>query len=730
MAPEAEKGAAAGMPQTPQCPAEFTVSAYTVQQPSPNWAMGSGWSIIPVGLDKRPLITSWKRYQYAQADDEVFGRWLDMNPSAWAAITGEVSGLVILDFDGAKGTETMRKLGVRPHVRTGSGGYHLYLKHPGWHVPTLNSKTKKALGEKWPGLDIRGDGGYAVFAGRNHVGEYRWLRHCQPDEIYELDIELRQMLGLVEPEPTAPVRPVKPARSAGDTRVDTTVLVERAVQRIASDGRNNAGFWLATQLRDNGYTEGDARATMRSYVDRVPPTNTKGHREAYTISEANASVREAYSAPARDPWTPKRQAVRGTSTPIREATKTPITDNDSANWRELLIQKKPTLAQQAKGETGTPLANLANAVIALTHAPEWAGCMAFDEFAGKVVVVKETPFGKRPGPWEDNDTSRTTCWLQQNGLNVNSKISGEAVQTVAMDHRFHPVRDYLNGLKWDGIPRIHKWIREYLGGNNAIHCMFGQMWLISGAARILYPGAKVDTALVLESGQGDKKSTVLESLVPRKEWFADRISDFGTKDSLQECNGIWIVEIAEFDSHIRGRDAGKVKAFMSSATNRFRLPYGHMVMEFPRQCIFAGTTNKTDYLQDETGGRRFWPIPCGNIDADGVAAVRDQLWAEAVVEYRKGTPWWITDADVAAASLEQQEARYEPGPWDDIIAPWLQGKDDVSVSEIMMDCLGRTKGAWTQRESNIVAKALVHWKWKQHRVGKAGVRRYQKGLTV
>src|SRR6266849_578292 len=124
-------------------------------------AMARGWSVIPTGANKRPLLTSWKPFQTARPTAEQISEWMKRSPWAWAVITGALSGIVTLDFDGEVGAATMRALGLQPHRRTPSGGYHCDFKHPGWRVPTLNSKTKHDLGEKWPGLDIRADGGYA-----------------------------------------------------------------------------------------------------------------------------------------------------------------------------------------------------------------------------------------------------------------------------------------------------------------------------------------------------------------------------------------------------------------------------------------------------------------------------------------------------------------------------------------------------------------------------------------
>jgi hypothetical protein len=261
-------------------------------------------SIIPVGLNKKPLVARWKPYQERQATEQEIHAWEAKNPPGWALITGALSDVIVLDFDGLQGVATMRKLELDPHVQTGSGGYHVWVQHPGWHVPTLNAKTKIELNRQFPGMDIRGDGGYAVFEGRNESGEYRRLRALA--DLYQwpqLNIGILPFIGrpAAAEEHTSDVQaPPVPATSVH--RVDAERLVRRALDRAGAEGRNNAGFGLALQLRDNGYSQPEAVSSMASYVDRVGKTNLKGKPERYTLTEAGASVREAYRSPAREPW--------------------------------------------------------------------------------------------------------------------------------------------------------------------------------------------------------------------------------------------------------------------------------------------------------------------------------------------------------------------------------------------------------------------------------------------
>lgn len=268
-------------------------------------AVARGWSVIPVGLDKRPLV-SWKPWQSRRPTiDEVEGWQVEYDPPAWAVITGAVSRVVVLDFDGQEGARLLKELGLTPHVRTGSGGYHVYVKHPGVRVKTATWKADKLVATRYAGLDVRGDGGYAVFVGRNELGEYRHLvDHIEPYLPESLPEDLGHAIGLApSPSGESLSRTGTPfTTGAGDPQVCGDVLVTRALERAQTEGRNNAGFWLACQLRDNGYAHSSATKALMDYARRVHPTNQHGEREPYTESEVVAAVRSAYGQPARAAW--------------------------------------------------------------------------------------------------------------------------------------------------------------------------------------------------------------------------------------------------------------------------------------------------------------------------------------------------------------------------------------------------------------------------------------------
>src|SRR5215471_655345 len=281
---------------------------------------------------------------------------------------------------------------------------------------------------------------------------------------------------------------------------------------------------------------------------------------------------------------------------------------ESAWKKDLLRAKSPMSTIE-----GRILPVLANAIAGFRHAPEWRGVLAFNEFGFGTVALKPAPWGIVPkGEWTDYEDRLAAEWLQKQGILVSVEIAGQAVQTAARDHPFHPVRAYLKGLQWDGVERLDRWLMTYLGVEDTDYSRaVGPRWLISAVARIFRPGAKADCCLILEGAQGIRKSTALRTLAG--EYFTDELADLGSKDAAMQTRGVWMIELSELDS-LSYSDVARIKAFMSRTTDRFRPPYGMRLVESPRQCVFAGTVNHNTYLRDETGGRRFWPVTCNRID--------------------------------------------------------------------------------------------------------------------
>jgi predicted P-loop ATPase len=321
-----------------------------------------------------------------------------------------------------------------------------------------------------------------------------------------------------------------------------------------------------------------------------------------------------------------------------------------------------------------------------------------------------------PRPWTDHDDVLATDWLQAQGIGVPITVTAPAVEAVAKDASFHPVRDYLTGLAWDGTTRVSRFAVTYLGAEDtAYHSEVSTRMLIAAVARIMQPGCKHDHMPIFEAPQGAGKSQTIKALF--EPWFTDDIAEFGSKDASMQVRSAWCLEVAELSAMTRS-EIERVKAFITRSTDRFRPSYGRRVIEVPRQVVFFGSTNALEYLKDETGGRRFWPIRCGKIRPSAIVRDRDQLWAEAVALYNAGEPWWLTDEALLVQAREQQEHRYQEDPWQEFIANYCAAADDVLVAEIL-EALGVERERWGQVEQNRVARCLAKLGWE----------RYQKRLS-
>jgi predicted P-loop ATPase len=393
------------------------------------------------------------------------------------------------------------------------------------------------------------------------------------------------------------------------------------------------------------------------------------------------------------------------------------------DWRQKLLMAK---------DGYTPLPILANALIALREAPEWAGTFALNDFSVAVYSRRSNPAIKKDGdhPWTDAADARLCDWLQHEAIRVSPEVAGRAVLTVADEHRYHPVRDYLQALRWDGDGRLDNWLIEYLGVEPSNYAAaVGRRWMISAVARIMEPGCKVDTCLILEGRQGLKKSTALSVL--GGQWFTDQISEIGGRESKQEIRGVWIVEIAELASMKSVADVSKVKAFMTSQRDRFRAPYARHVAEHGRQCVFAGSVNDSQYLRDDTGGRRWWPVACTHIEIDRLREDKDQLWAEAVVRYQEGCPWYLDSKALDAEAEAQQEQRREADPWQHLVEEHLRHNRHVeqwTPEEILQMAIEKRKAEWTKFDRDRVVRILraMGYELCRPRVGERRIRCYMK----
>lgn len=316
-------------------------------------------------------------------------------------------------------------------------------------------------------------------------------------------------------------------------------------------------------------------------------------------------------------------------------------------------------------------------------------------------------------PLVDHDLIDIRLCLEMDGYEPTASDVFPAVMRHARDNSFHPVREYLKGLEWDGIPRLDRWLQTCMGSPDTEFVrLVGRRTLVAAVARAFKPGCKVDTVLILEGDQGVKKSTAIDALFS-KQWTAESVNLFDAHNKMvMSMMGSWVVELAEFVA-IQKRDENMVKGMLSMSSDRVVLPYAKMASDHPRQCIFIGTINpgESGYLTDATGNRRYWPVVVKHADLDLIAQKRDQIWAEAYQAYVGGEVWWLDgtdEKDLAQAAVADREV-YDS--WQEILEAKLVGLTSVSTSDAL-NAIGVMNDRIDRKAELRVAGCLKSLGWK------------------
>ena len=361
----------------------------------------------------------------------------------------------------------------------------------------------------------------------------------------------------------------------------------------------------------------------------------------------------------------------------------------------------------------------------------------YNQFTGQVEFTGAAPWhkGRRPAsPLVQDDDLKLLRAFLVNKHDFEAGISDieNALTAVAHGNSFHPVREYLSGLKWDGKSRLDSWLRDYCGAaDDAYTSAVARKVLCAAVTRVFKPGCKFDHVLVLEGAQGIGKSSVVKLL--GGPWAGDFTIDPHNKDTVQQMQGAWLCEIAELE--FKGRaEEDAIKAFITRATDKVRLAYGRYATEFPRQSVFIATKNPASdgtFLKDETGGRRWWPVSChglrghgGKVDFKGLKDARDQLFAEALERVKSvGEALYMETAELSEAQREVVDQRRAEHPWTGKIAEWIRGRADrpgfLTGMEIWTDCLGGVPRDFLRREQIGIASAMRALGWVTH-ISRAG----------
>ncbi|OMF95120.1 virulence-associated E family protein [Paenibacillus sp. FSL R7-0273] len=405
-------------------------------------------------------------------------------------------------------------------------------------------------------------------------------------------------------------------------------------------------------------------------------------------------------------------------------------------WKEQL---------ELHSKTGDLLATAGNVELLLSH-EEWGGVLGYDAFGNTEVIRKPLPWRGRERaqadyePWLGADDKRLQHWFAKAHKLRGAAMIQNAFTEVAHAHKFHPIKEYIEAQTWDGVPRLDTVFIDYLGAEDTHYIrQVTRKALLAAVARLYMPGCKFDEMLVLVGPQGAGKSSLLAKLGRR--WFSDSLRTFENKEAGEHLQSGWIFEIGEL-SAMKKSEVDEVKAFLSKTEDRYRVAYDRQVSEFPRKCVFFGTTNTRDFLRDATGNRRFWPVEVFPVKAkfshwehltDWTVG---QIWAEALQAYNEGEILALDNVAKAAAAFMQQE-HLEVDPRTGNIQEWLEKpvedelgqvtsnyRTRVCASQIWTECLFNRAGSirpWEAREIADIMRKMPGW---EERKGKARIPGY------
>lgn len=681
--------------------------------------------VFPVVKGKKiPQIKGWQ--EKATQDPDQIEAWWSEWPTAYVGLpTGRKSGIWVVDIDnkdGKSGEDSLKDYEVLPSTfqqTTRSGGKHLFFKYEDDWKFRGSTDTLGRL------VDTRADGNFVVTwptPGYKFNGKLSTIA-TTPQWLVEF-MATRTHSGKAGTEVTVPDRvfsesevnkllrdvPVEDYRDRDKWR-------NMVMSVKAATGGNSYGLdaLLTWSLEDEEYFGGDEIHNSLTTIWDSVDAHRDGGITAGTL--VLASRKGELSKKAEEGFTELDVSFEWDTDKSGQLLAT------ETNMLLMLTREKLLLHGDIEPTDnpffGLIVYNELKEAVVFTRRPPWA--VGTVEYVDKIV--------------EEHDLNELRLSIANNiHVHFTKAKAKDMINMAAHRSPCNPVVGYLESLEWDGVPRIEEWIIKYIGAeDNEYVRAISKRTLIAGVARAFRPGCKVDNILVLESSQGVGKSSVVEIL--GGDWAGAPEFPIGDKDAEQNLQGLWVVEWSELATSWK-KEADAIKAFLTKSTNRFRGSYGEQARDWPRRCIIIGTHNPGadgEWLLDETGNRRYWPVsvtgvkPFGELmlaDFDGLKEVRDQLWAEAKACYDNGEQWHLTQSENSKALVEQ-EARLVKDPRTDVVheaitSGSLKDDNELTILDIATRVFEYRERDLTKKVKNEIGSALRELKWVADRKRRGG----------
>ena len=686
--------------------------------------------LFPLSKDRIPLDPGWQQ--------------TPVNPNIDPSVLPQCYGIALTEADFiidcdprrfAPGENEFQKLcekiGVDLYnidtfiVKTGSGGFHMYFKKP---INQANDVYMFAPGLRTDGqksaIEFKTAGRYIAAAGSVGKNGVYSVHHGDCINIAHAPYQLLEFA-------TRPKQPtlteIANVDADGAIAVYYKWLVENAPLAIEYQGGNQTTYDVACRGKDYALSEETTLQMLELYY------NFQKCRPAWTPEELATIVSNAYSY-SRNTAGNRTMAAQFKLTPELLAEISDIPDlptpqntiagsdsDDKIRWdtvetgKDAYVTKLPTLnncenffrAKQVRLKDGMMTDN------------ELRRPIKRNEFTGGIDLVKAVPWRNQLGTWTSNDTIMLKHFCSRwYGYQASKDLWEEAVTVHSTNHSYHPLKEEIESVKWDGVPRVDRFCTVYLGCADTTYTReVGRVTLIGSIARVYSPGCQFDTVMVIEGPQGALKSTFVRVWGGK---YAANLNKFDPtdKDTAIKLHGKWAVEIAEIDKITKKYDSAVIKDWITTLVDCYRPPYERHAIDQERRCFLVGTVNPdgAGYLSDTTGNRRFLPIYANKIDIEAFKRDRAQIFAEALVRYKQGEKFYIEDAEVLIEAQREQLFRLEGDPILEIIDTYIEEKQIVTTTILeIAKCLGLFGAKITKAEQGKIARALDQLGFKRGR---------------